>query len=394
MKKLLFAFILALPAAAQADITFSGTGSALVTFTATGTGTIAFSSTTPASGGGGGGGGFASFAHKRTLTINHAQVSTGTLTYTNMAVLISTNDVSLSTTTGSGGRLLNSSGFDLVFTTHSDCSSWELHWDTETIQNVGVSSFTAWVKVPSISSTTDTTFYMCYGSTSITTFQGGASSTWDSNYKGVWHLANGKTLGALDATSNGNNGTITGSTATVGQIDGAGSFNGSQYIDNGTSSSLDIPGDITATAWIKQTNQSGFQGVFSRSNSNLPAPFDYYINPTVPYQIAFVGSDTTQLASNNPIPTGQWNYIGFTVSGNTTTFYINGVPDGTATSSTHTSGGTHRFLIGARDDIGTAFNGTIDEVRISNVARTSDWIKTEYNNQFAPNTFTTIGAEQ
>ena len=36
----------------------------------------------------------------------------------------------------------------------------------------------------------------------------------------------------------------------------------------------------------------------------------------------------------------------------------------------------------------------IDEARISNVERTAQWIKTEYNNQFSPGTFHSVGAEE
>ncbi len=39
------------------------------------------------------------------------------------------------------------------------------------------------------------------------------------------------------------------------------------------------------------------------------------------------------------------------------------------------------------------FEGWIDEVHISNIARTRDWIITEYNNQFSPSAFFTIGPE-
>jgi hypothetical protein len=37
------------------------------------------------------------------------------------------------------------------------------------------------------------------------------------------------------------------------------------------------------------------------------------------------------------------------------------------------------------------FNGTIDEPRVSNVAKTADWLKAEYVNQNSPTTFTTVG---
>ena len=43
---------------------------------------------------------------------------------------------------------------------------------------------------------------------------------------------------------------------------------------------------------------------------------------------------------------------------------------------------------------GFAFIGIIDEVRISNIARSVEWIETEYNNQNSPETFLAFGAEE
>jgi biopolymer transport protein ExbB len=40
------------------------------------------------------------------------------------------------------------------------------------------------------------------------------------------------------------------------------------------------------------------------------------------------------------------------------------------------------------------FHGSIDEVRISSVARSAEWIQTEYNNQKAPAAFYTVGIEE
>ncbi len=36
------------------------------------------------------------------------------------------------------------------------------------------------------------------------------------------------------------------------------------------------------------------------------------------------------------------------------------------------------------------FNGNLDEVSVSNIAQSGDWIKTEYNNQGSPSTFYTF----
>ena len=43
---------------------------------------------------------------------------------------------------------------------------------------------------------------------------------------------------------------------------------------------------------------------------------------------------------------------------------------------------------------GRPFNGTIDEVRISNTARSIAWIATEYNNQNSTDTFYKVGSEE
>ncbi|MBI5280621.1 MAG: hypothetical protein HY858_02985, partial [Candidatus Solibacter usitatus] len=40
------------------------------------------------------------------------------------------------------------------------------------------------------------------------------------------------------------------------------------------------------------------------------------------------------------------------------------------------------------------FQGLLDEVRVSSIARTPDWIVTEYQNQNAPATFFSVGAQQ
>jgi hypothetical protein len=45
-------------------------------------------------------------------------------------------------------------------------------------------------------------------------------------------------------------------------------------------------------------------------------------------------------------------------------------------------------------DAGYPHNGMLDEVRVSNIARSQGWITTEYNNQNAPTTFYSLTAEE
>lgn len=46
------------------------------------------------------------------------------------------------------------------------------------------------------------------------------------------------------------------------------------------------------------------------------------------------------------------------------------------------------------DSLGRFFNGFLDEVRISDIARDASWIKTRYNNVNDPSAFIEVGVEQ
>jgi len=61
-------------------------------------------------------------------------------------------------------------------------------------------------------------------------------------------------------------------------------------------------------------------------------------------------------------------------------------------------GGTKFYTLdcwgGGTGWVGEEFNGLIDEVRVSNIARSADWIATEYNNQYTPSAFYSFGSEE
>ena len=98
------------------------------------------------------------------------------------------------------------------------------------------------------------TFYMCYGNSGITTYQGSSANTWDSNFQSVWHFANGTNLSAKDSTSHAVNGTITAATATTGQIDGAANFSNATIAVNSMSVAA---GSLTFSFWINSSNITG-----------------------------------------------------------------------------------------------------------------------------------------
>lgn len=357
---------------------------------------------------------FSGFIYQRQLTINHTQVSTGTLTYTNFPVLFQDTDVTLSTSV-SGGHLSNPDGYDLVFSTKSDCS-FILNWDTETFNNTGSVQDNIWVNVPIISSAADTTFYMCYGNPLITTYQGISTATWDSNYVAVYHM------GASTSTeANGNDSTTNNSVGTVGQaeysnagqIDGSASFPAAAtgYITIGNSNetlqTLQLP--MTIELWyyhisIPTPVQDSF--IYSdNGGTNLTKCLDFDGGPSLVaiFSTAGCGSQNiTYSGPGDPSTLFTWHYLFIVTSGTTSAPILSMALDGNAPqvfspSSFQPMGCSGTSLSIGANTSGTnpfaGFHGFLDEMRFSSIARSNDWGLTSYNSQFSPSTFLIIGSE-
>lgn len=345
-------------------------------------------------------GGHGSFNCERTITISSANVG-GNLT--NFPILLASNDVTLST--GTGGHLLNSSGFDIVFTTKSDCSApYNMNWDTETVNNTGSATMNVWVNVPALSTNTLTaaTFYMCYGNAGITTYQGFSTGTWNSSYAAVYHLANAGAGTVPDSTSNGTTLTNTnGATAATGQIDGAGSVAlgspGSYYAGG--------PGfygnPITQTAnfalsmWIKPSLTTDYTIPLSmgiNSSVGWGIGIDYRNSPADIFP--FIG---TSAASGCNATNGVWQYISMVNISGTTSIYLNGAVCPTTSSGAASTGfGAATQISGTASESVNGITAVVDEAHFFSAppSNTAAWIATEYNNQNSPSTFVTVGAEQ
>lgn len=335
---------------------------------------------------------YSGYTYQRILTIDHTKVSTMSATYTNMPVLVSTIGVTFSTA-AAGGHLSNANGYDLIFSTMNDCS-FKLSWDTEAVNATGVSSMTVWVNVPSISSTTDTVFYVCYGNSGISTYQSVSSTTWDANFKGVWHFTNGLTLATNDSTSVGNTWTNTNTVlAATGQVDGGLVTNGSNNLSLPANTvSLQIADNITMESWFKGTGTTQKQSVFNNQNQAGTNTGISYGVVTVVFQQW--EADGTTLTGIKTVSDSVWHHIATTFVAGVGSIYVDGLLDktGTFAGTTVPYGTTQPEYIG-RNFAGTFDAFTGDEYRISNVARSPGWIQTEYKNQSAPTTFMTIGAE-
>jgi hypothetical protein len=107
-------------------------------------------------------------------------------------------------------------------------------------------------------------------------------------------------------------------------------------------------------------------------------------------------SDGTHTGSSNnaTLMASTWTYLVSVVdrATNVLRLYQNGSEVGTAPSiSTVGSITSSQNLYFGQYSSGTPWNGTLDEARLSNIARSASWIATEYTNQNNPSSFIIVG---
>lgn len=339
----------------------------------------------------------------RTLTINHLKVPS---TQTNFTVLATTTDTTLKVV-GSGGNIQNTTTFngqtvpaDMVFSSTADCSTL-MSWDFESYVTT-TGEIEVWVLVPSLSSSVDTSIYMCYGKSSVSTYQGGSvGAAWNSNYKSIWHLPNGSTLAAQDATTNGNNGTITGAVAGIGQIDGGADVTAAESnVTKASATGLPVntTDHFTVQGWQRSTSYVSLSQLFGFGFA-LPTSLGgggagrYLLEFNNDYYFWGINADwDTAVAFDSDSKFHSWAFVW---DGTTLVFYRDGVsaasrsglPTGMTTADVN-------IIVGSHHSSGSNPATIVDEARISNIDRSADWITTEYNNQSAVATFMTIGTQQ
>jgi hypothetical protein len=250
---------------------------------------------------------------------------------------------------------------------------------------------------------------MYYGNPDITISQENIAAVWDSNTKLVQHMNQDPSETApqmLDSTSNNNDGTsggtMTSDDLTEGKIGQGLAFDGmDDYVNIGVDSSLEVTDNITIGGWIKAPSVSNQESILTKFDMENSSYYGYRLQfYDTDGLLRFGKADNTgtiqEQSSSSGISLGEWNYVQVTKSGTNVSFFINGENAGTRTFSNSEISPLigYPFKIGGPDINEFYFTGSMDEVRVSSVARPADWIATEYNNQNSPGTFALFSSEQ
>ena len=279
----------------------------------------------------------------------------------------------------------SSSGADILFTSGDGVT--KLNYERETYAS-STGALVAWVQIPTLSPTIDTTIYMYYGNASAADQQN-AGAAWDTNYKAVWHLPNGSSLTANDSTGTNNATTIT-ATPSAGQVDGAAAFNGSsQVITVPNSSSIQFSGAFSEEAWFYEDSTANYRAIVSKGNDGSRS-MSVFLNNGSTNSLYYENVGALSLSSSWSLNT--WNHLVLTDDGTNLKAYLNGANVYSNTNGVGAAGNIASLNIGyAAADSNYSYSGKLDEVRISNIVRSAGWIATEYNNQSSPQTFYAVG---
>ncbi|MBN1674186.1 MAG: DUF2341 domain-containing protein [Kiritimatiellae bacterium] len=346
----------------------------------------------------------ADYLYRRKLTVDHTLVS-GSGELADFPILVRVTDDTLRTT-GNGGHVCSAAGYDILFAGAAETNV--LKHEIEKY-GAGTGELIAWVRVPALAGAQDTVLYLYYGNESVASPQQDPAAVWDSGFVMVNHLAQAPTGTVCDSTANANHATphnMTGEDLTAAVIGDGLDFDGTDdYLSVASASSLNLHGDsFTEELWLvmpgtaKDQYWVAFLG-YDPPGGTLGTADRYpgfWTEATNKLHAGFGdGTAWRSVITDNAVLTlGQPNLVAATFNGTYYRIYVNGTEVySTNAHSGRTPYGTQELRIGSTSD-GGDWLGRLDEVRISQVARSADWLATCHANQSAPGSFLSLGAEE
>lgn len=330
------------------------------------------------------------FSHYKTLTLDKSQAGGANSTNWPLAICLN-NDVQAVdpdlATVANGGEVQNANGYDIRPYANVNLTT---PLDFELVAYDAASgALEMHVKIPTLNSAVDTVIYLAFGDSGITTDGSSGANTFSNGFVGVWHLAGG------DKNSvTGNTGTTTGATYGAGRVAGGAIFAGST--DNIQSDlNIAVPSSVTWQAWTYRTGSGANIRV-----AELGLGLGIFIvgSAGVTFFATFSGGQGNWAIA--ALGTSTWYNVAVAYDGsnpaNDPTFRVNGVDPGLSADNNTTGtldASTADLYLGNRSpSLDRGFEGTLDEIRLSNVLRGEAWLTADYYSQRASSTFIAWGA--
>jgi hypothetical protein len=297
---------------------------------------------------------------------------------------------------GSGfsyGTMLSGQGYDLRFVTNLTQTT-SLNYEIESWNSSGTSY--VWVRVPTLPPNGLGEIWAKWGNVAdsgqLPCTTNGA--TWANGYVGVWHMGaangSGKIPDSVAAPTHGVNYNTT--LYSAGKVGAARSF-------NGTTACIDIKGiskssgPLSIEYWFR-TSDTSHQMMGTDWESVRTSTLVNYPNAG---QTTYSHNGSNMSSMGSGLNNGVWHHLAFSLKAGAPHVYIDSqlanVPGLSFTDSI--IDGAKAAAIGRRHTAAANsyfFYGELDEVRVSALARSADWVWASHRTMHAPISFSAYGA--
>ncbi len=345
----------------------------------------------------------ASWQYRKQITINSSMTSA---TQSNFPVMIKrSSDSNLA----SGAQ---SDADDIVFTSSNGTTKLNHEID---YYNSSTGELVAWVNIPSLPGNANSTIYMYYGNASASN-QANDSGAWDSGYKAVYHFKENPSIDTDGHCQDGVNFAICDST----------SYNNDLDDDDYSSSDWKLGGPVGRSVWFDGYSNY-FEVMSIRTNglniSSNKVTLEAWVKPDTShgsdapfvvkagydndekYMLGIEGSSdkidsrvttTSGHSRHDDSPTysnNTWVHMTMVYDGSTKRVYKNGVQVASHSHSGNLTTTSNDLKIGKRQGSSRYYKGELDEIRISDVARSASWVQAQYNNMNNHNSYINFSAQ-
>jgi biopolymer transport protein ExbB len=246
-----------------------------------------------------------------------------------------------------------------------------------------------WVRVPQVTGGSKTDKIYAYYGNPDAPAAADIPGTYDAQQALV--LSFSETAGLpQDSTAYKNNPTASTAVLTPASlIAGGAKFAGKESITVPASGSLRLlPNQgFTASAWLR-IEQPQQAAVFALTDQGKSIELD--LDGAKPVARAVLGGAPITVSGSTDLTVSQWHHVALTAAAGKLTLYVDGVAAGSAPVTLQEIGGN--FTIGAAG--GAKFlTGDVDEVEVSKVARSAEWIKAAAHSQGVDGNLVIYGAD-
>ncbi|MFZ4396655.1 MAG: DUF2341 domain-containing protein, partial [Kiritimatiellia bacterium] len=267
-------------------------------------------------------------------------------------------------------------GADLLF--HTPDGAVLAHeieqWDTNGNSYV-------WVNVSQISTSASGNFIMMRWGNAAASNSAHPADVWNSDYVGVWHLADADNTVA-DSTRFAWNGVNYGADGVTGQVGRAHHFDGASHVTLPADSLRTIGNGVSVSLWLKGDNARCPIGIAFQASRNFghvmtAEMLDRWGNVNWRSYTENNYCSKTPQANEYMNQWNHWLFVKNSAAG-TMTIYLNGQTWATASGKTAAYEIADTFQLGSYWDGSIGYHGAIDEFRVAAKTLSASWAAAEY----------------